>query len=105
MQPECRGRKKGADDDAADQHFPQQAGIDRTEIARRRKPVGLTPGSLEWRDGARKGLRSNRDFAACPPTLANHHSPADFSGRLSGFTGLNRVNAVSEHRKMLLKPR
>ena len=45
-------------------------------------------------DQAHDGLRRNRILAACLPILASHQSPADFSAGVSGFTGLDRVNAV-----------
>jgi hypothetical protein len=63
------------------------------------------PGSFEWHDSARKGLRKNRNSAACPPILASHHSPADFSGQLSGLTRLDRVNAYFQNIKILLNLR
>ncbi len=96
------GRQKRTDDDAADQHFPDHVGVGRADIARRRKVVGQAPGGPQRRNGgdqAHDGLRRNQVLAACLPILASHRPPADFERGVSGFTGLDRVNAYPCNRK------
>jgi hypothetical protein len=71
---ECR------DDDAANQHLPDHAGIERAELAQRRKDTGGGGGGAERRNGddhANDSLRGNQDLAASLPILVSHQSPAD----------------------------
>ncbi len=94
--PERDGGQKRADHHAADQHFPDHFGIGGADIARGRKAVRLGPRGAERHKGADQaydGLRGNHNLATCLPILGSHQSLADFCGGVSGFTGLDRVNA------------
>ena len=91
--------QEGYDHDAADQQLPDHVGIECAEIARRRKAAGrgrrgaCQSARRSGGEQTHEGQRRNRIPPACLPVLASHHSPADFSGGVSGFTGLDRVNA------------
>src|SRR6185437_14740539 len=107
MNPERDRGQEGADDDAADQDLPEHVGVERADITHR-QGVGLRPGGITGRgdrDQAQKGPRKNRILAACLPILASHQSPADFSGRVSGSTGLDQVNTYPLNSKIQLKLR
>ena len=71
-------------------------GIGGAEMIRQRGFQAGQPGGTERRNDGEPGNHDpcgNHDLAACLPILASHQSPADFSGGVSGFTGLDRVNA------------
>src|ERR1700692_832981 len=106
--PKRDPRKERADDDAADQQFPEQVGVGGADITRWREIVRQAPGGLKRHsagDQASDGLRRNQILADCLPILASHQSPADFRGGVSGLTGLDQVNAYPCNPKMCLKLR
>ncbi len=80
--PDSDRTDKRHDDDAADQEFPDHVGIERADIACRRKAAGRRRAPCQFArhgDGeqAQRGQRRNRILPACLPILASHHSPAD----------------------------
>jgi hypothetical protein len=98
MDRKRNGAEEGADDNASDQDFPNDAGVERAGIACGRKPIGLRKGTAAWHDNTDQASdrpRRNRILAASLPRLANHQSPANSSTGVSGFTGWDRVNASS----------
>ena len=96
MDPERKRGQEGADDDAADQDFPEHIGVESGDVVCGRKPVRQRECGSAWHNDsgqAQKGLRRTQILAACLPILASHQSPADFNLGVSFFTGLDRVNA------------
>ncbi len=95
--PEPQRRQEGDDGDAAEQQLPDLVGIERADIARRRKAAGLrcAPRRSAWRGGgdqAYEGQRRNRIPPACLPVRVSHYPPEGFAAGVSGLTGLDRVN-------------
>ncbi len=81
--PEPDRAEEGGNHHAADQEFPNHAGIEVTEITRRCERAGGGPGCGGWRNSGNQAKDDpcrNRILPARLPLPASHQSPADFRG-------------------------